>query len=294
MNCFTEKMETERKITKIYLLPNALNVLVALIYTFLIINSKIEVSYLTIFSEAPKHANPSEALLNPNPYLNAIIFVALLFLGLLLNYFLIKRNLKKILKILSLTSFCMLIFLLTYFYLYVIGRIINLTTSLFISYFLLFSISILIIKMFYSKNDLIRLLAGISVGSGIGSAIGFFIPYWTSILILIFVSIYDIIMVFRGPLKKIFEKDIDLTILRFALIDFKGLIIGLGDIVFYSLLISYSFINFGLISVIAASIGILIGSKINLSFLKKDKPIPGLPAPISIGLMLAILFSSFQ
>ncbi len=232
MDYFTEKGEIKEKITEIYLLPNILNVSAALIYTFLIINSGIEISYLTIFNEAPKHAKPSEALLNPNPYLNAIMFVTLLFFGLLLNYFLIKRNFKKLLKFLSLISFCILIFLITYFYLFIINMMMNIFILSIISYFLLFLIPIIILKMIYSKNDLLRLLATINIGSSTGSAMGFFIPYWTSILILIFISIYDVIMVFKGPLKKIFEKDIDLTILRFALIDFKGLIIGLGDIVF--------------------------------------------------------------
>ena len=287
------KDEAEDKVKAIHLLPIFLNVLLALAYTFLIISSRIEFEYLPIFNEISEYANPTIALLNPKPYLNAALFIILLTLGLFLNYFLIKKNLRKILKFLFLISFSILVFSLLIFYVYIVNIVIDNFIISNILFFLTFLLSIIIIKMFYSKKDLIRLLAAVSIGSGAGSALGFFIPYWTSILILIFASIYDIIMVFKGPLKKIFEKDIDLTILRFALINFKGLIIGLGDIVFYSLLISYSFINFGIISAIAASIGILIGSKINLFSLKKDKPLPGLPAPIFVGLTLTFISSLF-
>jgi presenilin-like A22 family membrane protease len=283
------KNEAEYKVKAIHLLPIFLNILSALAYTFLIINSGIEFEYLPIFNEVPEYTNPTEALLNPKPYLNAALFIILLTSGLFLNYFLIKKNLRKILKFLFLISFSILIYSILFFYIFILNFVINNSIISSVSFFLTFPLSIIIIKIFYSKKDLLRLLAAISIGSGAGSALGFFIPYWTSILILIFASIYDIIAVFKGPLKKIFEKDIDLTIFRFSLINFKGLIIGLGDIVFYSLLISFSFINFGLISAIAASIGIIIGSCITLSLLKKDYPFPGLPMPIFIGLTLACL-----
>ncbi|MEM2083142.1 MAG: hypothetical protein QXY18_02640 [Nitrososphaerota archaeon] len=289
---FGNKDEIE-EIKAINLLPIFLNILLALAYTFLIIKSGIEFEYLPIFNEITEYTNPTEALLNPKPYLNAALFIILLTLGLFLNYFLIKKNLRKILKILFLTSFSILVFSLLTFYIFIINAIIEIDNFIVsnVTFFLTFLLSIIIIKMFYSKKDLIRLLAAISIGSGVGSALGFFIPYWTSILILIFASIYDIIAVFKGPLKKLFEKDVDLTIFRFALINFKGLIIGLGDIVFYSLLISLSFINFGLISAIIASTGIIIGSCITLSLLKKDYPFPGLPIPIFIGLILLGLSS---
>lgn len=289
------KNEVEEKIKAIHFLPIALNILLALVYTFLIIKSGIELEYLPIFNEIPKYANPIEALLNPKPYLNAVLFIILLTLGLFLNYFLIKKNLRKILKFLFLISFSMLVFSLLTFYTFIINAIMGIDNFNIsnISYFLTFLLLIIIIKMLYSKKDLVRLLAAISIGSGAGSALGFFIPYWTSILILIFVSIYDIIAVFKGPLKKLFEKDVDLTIFRFALINFKGLIIGLGDIVFYSLLISFSFINFGLISAIIASIGIIIGSCITLSLLKRDYPFPGLPIPIFVGLILVSIYEFF-
>lgn len=287
------KDEVEEKIGVIHSLPFLLNILSALAYTFLIIKSGIEFEHLPIFNEIPEYTNPAEALLNPKPYLNAFLFIMLLTLGLLLNYFLIKKNLRKILKFLFLISFSILVFSLLIFYVYIINIVIDNSIISNISFLLTFLLSIIIIKMFYSKKDLIRLLAAIGIGSGIGSALGFFIPYWTSILILIFVSIYDIIAVFKGPLKKLFEKDVDLTIFRFSLINFKGLIIGLGDIVFYSLLISFSFINFGLISAIIASIGIIIGSCITLSLLKKDYPFPGLPIPLFVGLILLGLSSIF-
>jgi len=287
------KDEVEEKIKAIHLLPIFLNILSALAYTFLIINSGIEFEYLPIFNEVPEYTNPTEALLNPKPYLNAALFIILLTSGLFLNYFLIKKNLRKILKFLFLISFSILVYSILFFYIFILNFVINNPIISSVSFLLTFLLSIIIIKIFYSKKDLLRLLAAISIGSGAGSALGFFIPYWTSILILIFASIFDIIAVFKGPLKKIFEKDIDLTIFRFSLINFKGLIIGLGDIVFYSLLISFSFINFGLISAIVASIGIIIGSCITLSLLKKDYPFPGLPMPIFIGLALVCLSSIF-
>ena len=65
---------------------------------------------------------------------------------------------------------------------------------------------------------------------------------------------------------------------------FKELQMGLGDLVFYSMLSGAMLLKIGLLSYLLASAGILIGSFATFLLLEKKQIFPGLPIPILLGL----------
>jgi hypothetical protein len=66
---------------------------------------------------------------------------------------------------------------------------------------------------------------------------------------------------------------------------------GLGDLVFYSMLVGVMVFGFqsSLIPAVASIIGIMAGSIITLLMLEKKGIFPGLPFPIMLGLALGLL-----
>jgi len=124
----------------------------------------------------------------------------------------------------------------------------------------------------------------VCLGGALGIFFGKFIPLWSAVLILVFLAIYDIFAVYKGPVGKIAESGLDqLQGLSFS---FKDIQMGLGDLVFYSMLSGIMFFSFipNVIPTIAAVIGILVGSIITLFMLEKKGIFPGLPFPILLGL----------
>jgi presenilin-like A22 family membrane protease len=111
------------------------------------------------------------------------------------------------------------------------------------------------------------------------------------VLILAFLAVYDVIAVYRGPVGKIAQSGLDeLQGLSFA---FKDIQMGLGDLVFYSMLTgamffyfidSYSF-PFGFLPCLVSIVGILAGSIITFFILERKGIFPGLPFPIMLGLV---------
>jgi presenilin-like A22 family membrane protease len=127
-------------------------------------------------------------------------------------------------------------------------------------------------------------MAVICVGGALGVFFGFSIPLYSAVLILSFLAIYDVIAVYRGPVGKIAQSGIDeLQGLSFA---FKDIQMGLGDLVFYSMLTSSMFFSFlpSVLPYLMSIIGILVGSIITFFMLERKGIFPGLPFPILLGL----------
>jgi hypothetical protein len=136
-------------------------------------------------------------------------------------------------------------------------------------------------------------------------------PLWSTLAILIFISFWDIyaVMSKRGPIKEMIEiasknneekdEEIEAKIESGeAVYDTSKIEIGIGDLVFYSILTSSALIQTNnLLIMIFTSIAILIGTGITILGLKRNKILPGLPISIflGIGTMLVswYLFSIF-
>jgi hypothetical protein len=66
---------------------------------------------------------------------------------------------------------------------------------------------------------------------------------------------------------------------------------GLGDLVFYSLLTGKMLINFNLVTCLFSVAGILVGSYLTFLVLEKRDVFPGLPFPIALGIAFGLLAS---
>jgi hypothetical protein len=120
------------------------------------------------------------------------------------------------------------------------------------------------------------------------------LPSWTLIIILIGISIYDIYSVREGPIKKVIEiteerKDKDFVLnLTVSIGEWE---IGIGDLVFYSLLVSHTVLYFGILPWIFSIIGLVIGLSITLVILIRKKLLPGLPIALGIGMIPMLILS---
>jgi presenilin-like A22 family membrane protease len=127
----------------------------------------------------------------------------------------------------------------------------------------------------------------------LGGALGVFfaasIPVLSALLILCFLAIYDVFAVYYGPVGKIAHAGLDqLKGLSFS---FKDIQMGLGDLVFYSMLSGSMLFNFGVVSSLVSLVGILVGAFLTFVMLEKKGIFPGLPFPIFLGLVGGLLAS---
>jgi len=133
-----------------------------------------------------------------------------------------------------------------------------------------------------------RNLAVILLGGGLGNFFGYSIPLWSAVLILVFLAIYDVFAVYRGPVGKIAQSGLDqLHGLSFS---FKDIQMGLGDLVFYSMLTAAMLFSFlpSLLPAVASMIGITVGSIVTFLMLERKGIFPGLPFPIMLGLAFGL------
>ena len=131
-----------------------------------------------------------------------------------------------------------------------------------------------------------RNVAVVCIGGALGIFFGFSIPLYSAVLILAFLAVYDVFAVYRGPVGKIAESSAGMDQLQGLSFSFKDIQMGLGDLVFYSMLTGAMFFSFlpSILPTIAAIIGIMAGSIITFFMLEKKGIFPGLPFPIMLGL----------
>ncbi|WP_238375086.1 hypothetical protein [Vulcanisaeta thermophila] len=148
------------------------------------------------------------------------------------------------------------------------------------------------------NNMFVRALAIGSYSSMAGVILTIALPTWTVVLLLVALPIYDIIMVYKGLLGRLVTElskygEGRYPLLRGLILDMDGLGIGVGDLVLYSLLTSFTVLEYeyhgypamiGLIAAMASILGIFIGLLITLWYLLPIKKYaPALPIPLLLG-----------
>lgn len=116
-----------------------------------------------------------------------------------------------------------------------------------------------------------------------GSFLGINSPTYSLILFILIYSIYDVF----------FSKLIDLLILSGRIHDeimpitlcIDDIKIGIGDIIFYSIISSHAQHHFSIGLALISMIFILIGVVICISIAERGKVYPGLPLPLSLGII---------
>lgn len=154
-------------------------------------------------------------------------------------------------------------------------------------------------KSINSKNFIILYISLLT-----GASLGVIMPLWTSLSILIGISLWDIFAVFyrRGPIRQMFDiasqNDEDLSNVEIedrvksgkAVYDTSKIEIGIGDLIFYSLLTSTALIHStSLLVMVVTSTAIIFGTGITLMGLKKNRILPGLPISIFLGIATMLI-----
>ena len=269
-------MSAHFKASPTQVVPIFVALLVAGVLTYGLQASKAEVIAITVFPETPSGAT-----------LNASIFVVMMAAAATLIYLLLKYRRKRVVKyLLEAAIFFVAFFLLNWYgelYATQLAPIVDVY-----SYGWLVATSIasgLILAGLYKGSERIRLVSVTIVGSLTGTFLGASVPTLTAVVLLAALAIYDLVSVYRGPIGKIAEMA-DLEEFKGAVFTVGDLTIGMGDLVFYSMLVSNAMINFGLLVYIGAFVGVAVGSFLGFRMLERREVFPGLPIAIGLGLSL--------
>ena len=226
------------------------------------------------------------------PVGNAIYFVVIVAISAALFYLLIKRRSKNIIKGLIIVAMTAASLLLSLVYLNAILstyfpnlNILPVLIGICLAITVLFDLAI------FRLGSIPRNVAVVGIGGALGIFFGFSIPLWSSVLILAFLAAYDVFAVYRGPVGKIAQSPAGMDQLQGLSFSFKDIQMGLGDLVFYSMLTGAMFFSFlpSILPCLMSIVGIMAGSIVTFFMLEKKGIFPGLPFPIMLGLAAGLI-----
>jgi presenilin-like A22 family membrane protease len=275
---------THFKATPGQIIPVLAALLLSGVLTYGLQTSKAEIAAITIFPETPSGAT-----------LNASFFVVMMAVAATLIYLLVKYQKKRIVKYLITGAILFVAFFLLNWYseLYAaqLSPILDVYGYGWIG--LTGIISALLLVGLNRGPQGIQILSITIIGSLTGTFLGASIPTMTAIVLLAALAVYDLVSVYRGPIGKIAEMA-DLEEFKGAVLTVGDLTIGMGDLVFCSMLTSNAMVNFGMLSYLGAFAGVLIGSYLGFKMLERREVFPGLPFAICIGLAAMIILGQLQ
>jgi presenilin-like A22 family membrane protease len=272
-------MEEKFRATAIHLVPEVATLIMAGILATAVLESKMEVEAITAFPETPTGAT-----------LNMTMFVAIMAVIATVMYLLVKHGLERIFRLILKIAIVAVLFALVNWYAEAFLAILRAPIDLAAGATFASSL-VLTAALAYAINftrGVTQVVAITFLGAMLGTFLGASIPTLTTIILLLGLVCYDILAVFKGPIGKIAEKT-ELENLSGATLTFGDLTVGLGDLVFYSMLASHALFTFGLISYVAASIGVIIGTFLGFKMLEKRSTFPGLPLSLICGLGILAL-----
>ena len=139
--------------------------------------------------------------------------------------------------------------------------------------------------IFVKNNPWLSTMVLAFVGAEVGSYFAETLSPWTALALPIAFSIYDIYAVFRGPLKALIGTAPGIALVGMS-IKAGEFTLGLGDIVFYTLLPSLSIFQFGLAQSLFTMLAIDLGMVVTLFLLSRRRLLPGLPIPMLLGVLV--------
>jgi presenilin-like A22 family membrane protease len=273
-----QKEQDKFKFQFIYLVPILASMLFGLACAYLIAPQQSEAIPVTPIPETTPGA----------PFGNAIYFVVLIAISATMFYFLLKRKSKNIIKGLIIVALTAASLLLSVVYLSAILAFFPIIDNLWVLIALSIIVAVLFDLSIFRFGSTARNVAVVAIGGALGIFFGFSIPLYSAVIILVFLAVYDVFAVYKGPMGKIAASGLDqLQGLSFS---FKDIQMGLGDLVFYSMLMGVVFFNFtpNFLPTVMAIVGILAGSIVTLFALEKKGLFPGLPFPIMLGLAFGL------
>lgn len=222
---------------------------------------------------------------------NAIILVLVVFASTLVLVWVLARRMVLSFKVLIFASLSISAFVLTlvtfdsFSYKFVPGPY-QLPLDVAVSSFV---VALIGITIFVRNYPWLSTSVLAFVGAEVGSFFASTLPPITALVLPVAFSAYDVYAVFRGPLKQLIGigGGIALTGMSIKAGEFT---LGLGDIVFYTMLPSLAL--FYLTPLISVSTILVIdaGVVVTLFLLGRKKLLPGLPIPMILGVLLLAAF----
>jgi presenilin-like A22 family membrane protease len=279
----TQRAEDKFKFELIYILPILASMLFGLACAALLLPQTVpSVPVTPIPSDTPGA-----------PIGDALYFVVLIAISATVFYILLKRRSKRIIKALIVSAMTAAALLLSLVYLSALAAYVPLIADWLIIIPISVAFTVLFDLAIFKFGNIPRNIAVILIGGALGMFFGYNIAgisLWSAVLILVFLAVYDIVAVYKGPVGKIAESSGGMDQLQGLSFAFKDIQMGLGDLVFYSMLTGAMIFGFSgtFLPVIASIIGILVGTVITFYMLGKRGIFPGLPFPIFLGLGLGL------
>ena len=284
----------ERRITVIHLVPILTTIILAALLAPTFISSKTISEIESPFSEKPG--------LHDILY-NATIFCLLVLIGATSMYILTKKRKIGLLKLMFRSVIFMILLSIVQVYIALMWEtlgIIPVYTDILELMLHLTLAGIMFTVLMSSENELLNMLIIVLYGVTFGLIFSVMLPIWSVVVIVMMLSVYDLYSVFKGPLKALIDTFIGEgckpsgsgttlldELLKGLIIRFRGIRLGSGDILFYSLLVgsTYRLEPYSPVYTLASGIGILLGSFITLKALERRRAMPALPLPALLSLV---------
>jgi len=134
-------------------------------------------------------------------------------------------------------------------------------------------------------SERIKNLLFIVCSGALGSFVGVLVPAIPFIIVSLFLSAADLIFIKKKSVEKIFgESGYEKLIVEIAFSNRKWGV-GIGDLTCYSMVVSNTSVNLGVISGIVSLIMILIGTYLTFLMTLRQGRFPGLPITLVLGLI---------
>jgi len=274
VNALAETEEFQAK--PVYLIPILASLIVGSGFAYLLNLTQVATLPVTPFPETPSGSLS-----------NALYFVVIIAAAATVFYLLIKWKSRRMITVLIGFALTAASLLLSAFYLSaLLSSFPNWET-----YVATLSIVITVLFVFavFRGGNIARNVVVVFLGGALGVFLGWSIPIVSALMILAFLAVYDVIAVYKGPVGKIASSGLDqLKGLSFS---FRDIQMGLGDLVFYSMLCAAMLRGFSWVSYVFSFVGVLAGSFVTFLVLEKKGIFPGLPIPIFLGLAGGLLGS---
>jgi len=217
--------------------------------------------------------------------LNAVVFVFALGASATVMFLLIRRGRMRFIRRLIKGALVLVSFAVAFWYsTSILASVVDLSTNLWTLVSLLLSLGIAaaIGLTIFAKGQFRQLSGVTALGALTGVFLGYSIGPVTALVLVGALVVYDTVAVFRGPVGAL-AKAVEAGDLPGAMYTYGELTIGMGDLVFYSLVATTAMVYFGPFSFLGAGLGILAGSYLGFRALSRYEMFPGLPFSLLLG-----------
>jgi presenilin-like A22 family membrane protease len=279
----------EKKVTPLNLLVAAGMVVVIQLVALTITAQNLPVYTSIVSTTGPSYAPAGTSMVGSA--LNAILLVAFAFVLTVVLVWLLRRKMVRFFKVLIFGSVAFSAFVLTLvtadvFAVSYLPPSFELTVAFGVPALLVVAIAYII---FVKNVPWLATIILAFVGAEVGSFFAVTLSPWTALALPIAFSVYDIYAVFRGPLRALVGTNPGIALVGMS-IKAGEFTIGLGDIVFYTLLPSlalyYLYPHFGFLPVALTIVAIITGIVATLFLLSRKRLLPGLPIPMLLGVLV--------